>query len=138
MRLFNILISGGSLIKVKRVYDRYDVADGTAVLVDRLWPRGVRKTTPNVEIWLKDVGPSDELRKWWGHEPSRWRGFASRYVKELKRNNEVRKLIDIIYAHGTVTFMYATSDRRHNNAVVLRDYIKANMKRIHREMTNGG
>ena len=126
------------MIKVKRVYDRYDVADGTAVLVDRLWPRGVRKTTPNVEIWLKDIGPSDELRKWWGHEPARWKGFVSRYVKELKTNKAVRKLIDIIYAHGTVTFMYATSDRQHNNAIVLKDYIKANMKRIHKEMTNGG
>jgi uncharacterized protein YeaO (DUF488 family) len=130
-------MSGVLLIKIKRIYDRYDISDGTAVLVDRLWPRGVRKTTPNVEIWLKEIGPSDELRKWWGHEPNHWKGFVLRYTKELKTNKAVRKLVDIIGAHGTVTLMYATSDRQHNNAVVLKDYIKANMKRIRNEMRNG-
>lgn len=120
------------LIKLKRVYDSYNVADGMSVLVDRLWPRGVRKTTPNVEIWLKDVAPSNELRKWWGHDPKRWKGFESRYVKELKTNKAVGKLMDIIRAHSTVTLMYATSDRHHNNAVVLKSYIQAHIGRIRR------
>lgn len=113
---------------VKRVYERYDVADGTSILVDRLWPRGVRKHSPNVEIWMKDIAPTDELRRWYSHNPMRWAEFKKRYTAELRSNPALEDIIEFIKSTQKVTLMYASSDTKRNNAVVLRDFIARRLK----------
>ncbi|MDE1811081.1 MAG: DUF488 domain-containing protein [Candidatus Micrarchaeota archaeon] len=116
------------VLKLKRVYEKYDVTDGKRVLVDRLWPRGVRKNSPNVELWLKEIAPSDELRKWFAHDPKKWESFRKKYEKELDENKGVEKLLEIMATTDPVTLVYSASDTEHNNAVVLYDYIRARMK----------
>lgn len=96
------------------------------ILVDRLWPRGVRRGTANVDIWLRDVGPSDELRKWFSHEREKWPIFEKRYQKELKVNDAFGELVDIARTNDPITLLYAASDIDHNNAKVLyRELIKS-------------
>ena len=106
-------------VLVKRIYDRPEFTDGIRVLVDRLWPRGVRRSTANVDIWLSDVGPSDELRKWFAHDPKKWVRFKQRYLKELRDNSAMDELVDMALTHGTITLLFATKDEKHNNARVL-------------------
>jgi Uncharacterized conserved protein len=84
------------MIKVKRVYDKADITDGDRILVDRLWPRGIRRSTPNIDVWIKDVAPSDELRKWFAHDPAKWKAFKEKYRKELASNKALDKLIEYI------------------------------------------
>lgn len=104
---------------LKRVYLPVDNADGTRVLVDRLWPRGVTKREAHVDLWLKDVAPSPELRKWFGHTPDRFEEFRRRYRQELQeRAPQLSKLHDLA-KHGHVTLLYAAHDEVHNHAVVL-------------------
>jgi uncharacterized protein YeaO (DUF488 family) len=109
-------------IKIKRVYERPEPGDGTRILVDRLWPRGVKKNA--VDVWLKDVAPTDALRNWFHHEEPKWPQFRSKYRKELSANTDavaqLRKL-----AKGTVTLVYGAKDEAHNQAVVLAEYLKA-------------
>jgi uncharacterized protein YeaO (DUF488 family) len=113
------------MVKILRVYVGYDVTDGIRVLVDRLWPRGLRRSSANVELWLKDVAPSTELRKWFSHSPGKWETFKTRYKKELDANEKaVGKLIMILRLNDTVTLVYASKDEQHNNAVVLKEYMK--------------
>lgn len=112
-------------IRVKRVYDPPDRADGARVLVDRLWPRGARKEEAKLTLWLKDIAPSAGLRRWFGHDPSRFAEFSRRYRAELSANREaVGEMADLIKA-GPVTLLYAAHDEEHNNARVLADYLKA-------------
>jgi uncharacterized protein YeaO (DUF488 family) len=118
-----------SMIKIRRVYERAEVTDGTRLLVDRLWPRGIRRNTPNVDIWLKDIGPSNELRKWFSHDPVKWMSFKSKYIKELEDNTRaVANLLQIVRSTDTVTLVYATKDTDHNNALVLREFLKRKFK----------
>ncbi len=117
------------MIYLKRVYDKVDVRDGTRILIDRLWPRGVRRSTSNIDLWLKDVGPSDELRKWFAHEADKWPEFKKRYESELKDNLAFEKLVDIALSTDPITLLYAASDREHNNGVVL---LKVLTKRVER------
>lgn len=117
-------------ILVKRVYEKFLITDGRRVLVERLWPRGIRRNTPNVDIWLKNVAPSTELRKWYSHDPKKWVKFKQRYVKELKDNKTVDTLVKIIQSTNPVTLVYSTSDERHNSAIVLRQYLERKLKRI--------
>ncbi len=118
------------MIFVKRVYERFVITDGQRILVDRLWPRGLRRYTPNVDIWLKNVAPSNELRKWYGHEPARWKMFRIRYLKELKGNpRAVSQLIKIANATDPVTLVYSARDTKHNNAIVLRQFIYRKVRR---------
>jgi uncharacterized protein YeaO (DUF488 family) len=107
------------MIKLKRIYDRPEITDGLRVLVDRLWPRGVRRSTANVDIWIKEVGPSDELRKWFAHEQEKFPEFKKRYARELKDNRGFNKLLALTMANETVTLLFSASDTQHNNAVVL-------------------
>lgn len=111
-------------IRTKRIYEDPDPADGTRVLVDRLWPRGVSKEEAQLDAWLKSVAPSDELREWFDHDPDRWDEFRDRYRAELDETHEpVERLLE--YAStGPLTLLYATTDREHNNAVVLREYLE--------------
>ena len=106
-------------IRIKRAYEEPDREDGTRILVDRLWPRGLTKEKARVDIWLKDVAPSTELRRWFAHDPAKWAEFRSRYLEELKRNKELLSLLRQDAAKGTVTLVYGAKDQQHNEAVIL-------------------
>jgi uncharacterized protein YeaO (DUF488 family) len=120
------------MIKLKRIYMRPEVTDGLRILVDRLWPRGVRRSTANVDIWIKDVGPSDDLRKWFAHEPKKFPEFKRRYIKELKDNPAFSKVLDLIFTNDTVTLLFSASDTEHNNAVVLWGVLQQELRREER------
>jgi uncharacterized protein YeaO (DUF488 family) len=108
------------MIKRKRVYDSPTREDGFRILVDRLWPRGMSKEKAKVDLWLREIAPSDELRKRFCHDPDKWRGFQERYERELKDKGEhLRKIKQAEKDHGTVTLLYSARDEEHNNAVVL-------------------
>ncbi|MDG4880596.1 DUF488 domain-containing protein [Mesorhizobium sp. WSM4884] len=112
-------------IATKRVYETPEKTDGQRVLVDRIWPRGVAKKDAALTLWLKDIAPSDELRKWFGHEPGRWAEFQKRYRAELDRNEEAVAQLRDLLGNGKVTLLYGAHDEAHNNAVVLAEYLKA-------------
>jgi uncharacterized protein YeaO (DUF488 family) len=115
-------------IRVKRVYDPADTSDGARVLVDRLWPRGLRKEKAALTCWMKEIAPSPGLRGWFGHDPARYDEFARRYRAELASNkNEIAHLEDLI-KHGAVTLLYAAHDEEHNNAQVLAAYLRNHRK----------
>lgn len=112
-------------IKLKRAYDTPDPTDGFRVLVDRIWPRGISKEDLKVDLWLKDIAPSAELRKWFNHDPEKFERFSSQYQQELMNNEEtVQELLSHMEEHQTITFVYAAKDQEHNNAVVLKDFIQ--------------
>ncbi|GGI85684.1 hypothetical protein GCM10007112_23500 [Vulcanisaeta souniana JCM 11219] len=112
-------------IKVKRIYDEPDLSDGVRVLVDRLWPRGLSRERARIDVWLRDLAPSDELRRWFNHDPAKWDEFRLKYWSELDRNiNDLSKLLSIIRGNGAVTLLYATRDRLRNNAVALAEYLR--------------
>lgn len=113
------------MIKVKRVYDPLEKDDGIRILVDRLWPRGIRRDL--IDVWLKDVAPSDELRRWYNHEPDKWEEFKRRYFEELSRNPKVEILLQLIRKGNNVTLLYA-SKSRYNNAVALKEYLEKVLK----------
>ena len=111
-------------LALKRAYEPASPADGTRVLVDRLWPRGVDKQHAAIDEWMKDIAPSTALRKWFGHDPARWAEFRRRYEAELAENPAVGQLRDLA-RKGPVTLIYAARDEAHNQALVLRDYLQA-------------
>ena len=111
------------MLKIKRVYDEYEKSDGLRVLIDRLWPRGLSKEKAHVDIWLKDIAPSTELRKWFGHDPEKWNEFKKKYSKELNDNKEVvAKMVELV-DENEVTLVYGAKDEEHNDAVVLKEYL---------------
>jgi uncharacterized protein YeaO (DUF488 family) len=112
-------------IRVRRIYDPPEVKDGARVLVDRLWPRGVRKETVELTVWLKDIAPSAELRRWFGHAPARFAEFSRRYRAELSANKDAVGRMDDLVKSGPVTLLYAAHDTEHNHARVLAEYLKA-------------
>jgi uncharacterized protein YeaO (DUF488 family) len=112
-------------IQLKRAYEKPEPADGTRILVDRLWPRGLTKEKAAIDLWLKELAPSTELRKWFGHDPERWRGFRSRYRTELKQHRDQLQLIKNEANVGAVTLIYGARDREHNEAVVLKQVLTA-------------
>lgn len=111
-------------VSIKRVYEKPEPADGFRILVDRLWPRGVSKEHAEVDEWLKDVGPSDALRKWFGHVPERFAEFSARYRAELQENEAFEALQSLVSENTTVTLVYSAKDEDHNQAVVLREALK--------------
>ncbi len=111
-------------IQLKRVYEPPGPQDGFRVLVDRLWPRGVSRRSAHVDLWLKDVAPSTSLRKWFGHDPSKWVEFRDRYFLELDRNRETVEQIDEHVRRGVVTLVYAAKDTEFNDAVALKAYLE--------------
>ncbi|HSD64755.1 MAG TPA: DUF488 family protein [Ignavibacteriaceae bacterium] len=112
-----------TIVKVKRAYDKYEKADGTRILVDRLWPRGVKKEKAKIDDWEKDVAPSDALRKWFDHDPQKWIEFKKKYFKELKDKKKL--LIKMVDRNKTnLTLVYAAKDNEHNNAVALKEYLE--------------
>lgn len=108
-------------IRIKRVYVQPDKDDGRRILVDRLWPRGLTKEKASVDLWLKDIAPSTELRKWFGHDPGRWEEFKKRYLAELKGNSEQIRLLKQELGRGAVTLVYGAKDEEHNEAVVIQE-----------------
>jgi uncharacterized protein YeaO (DUF488 family) len=114
-------------VRIKRAYEPPEAGDGHRVLVERLWPRGLRKDALRLDAWLKPVAPSDALRRWFGHDPARWPEFVRRYRAELRRQPAATPLADLVRrsATETVTLIYAARDQEHNSAVVLRDAIEA-------------
>ena len=113
------------MVKLKRAYDGVSGADGTRFLVERLWPRGLSKAKVHVDAWLKDVGPSTRLRKWFSHDPLKWSEFRARYFRELDANPEAWQPILSATRRGTVTLVYSSHDAQHNNAVALQEYLQA-------------
>ena len=114
-----------SPIQLKRAYDSVDSADGARFLIERLWPRGIRKTALPLEAWLKDVAPSTALRRWFGHDPKKWSEFRRRYFRELAANADALAPIIKAAHHGPVTLVYSSHDTEHNNAVALKVYVEA-------------
>src|SRR6187401_503473 len=113
------------MIHLKRAYEKSSADDGERILVERLWPRGLTKAKAAVDLWIKDVAPSPELRKWFGHDPARWKQFNQRYWKELK--NKKKDDVDVLrrkVREGQVTFIYAAHDEEHNGALALKEFLE--------------
>lgn len=112
------------MIQVKRAYESAAESDGFRVLVDRMWPRGVSKKDAAIDLWLKEIAPSSELRKWFNHDPEKWAGFKRKYTAELDDNPEkVKALEEVVDEHKMVTLVFAAEDVDHNNAVALKAYL---------------
>lgn len=110
-------------IKIKRVYDPASKEDGIRILVDRLWPRGIKKTDLKLDIWLKEAAPSTPLRKWFSHDPAKWGDFQKKYIKELEKNPEALEPIWKALDQGQVTLLYSARDPEHNQAVCLENFL---------------
>ena len=110
-------------VKVKRAYERPAADDGVRVLIDRLWPRGVRKVDAAIDQWIKEIAPSTALRQWFGHDPARWEEFRRRYAAELREHPEQLARLRELARRGTITLVYAAHDELHNDAVVLRELL---------------
>jgi uncharacterized protein YeaO (DUF488 family) len=108
-------------IRIKRAYEAADPHDGRRILVDRLWPRGLTKESAAIDLWLKEIAPSDALRKWFGHDPARWEEFQKRYLAELESQAEALGILKSELANGPVTLVYSAKDEEHNQAVVLQN-----------------
>ncbi|GIW52362.1 MAG: hypothetical protein KatS3mg081_1717 [Gemmatimonadales bacterium] len=115
------------MIRVKRVYEPPVPQDGARFLVDRLWPRGLKKETLRLDGWFKELAPSDRLRRWFAHQPGRWQEFRRRYFAELDRNESAWKPLLEAARRGTVTLLYAARDAEHNNAVALKEYLESKL-----------
>ena len=111
-------------IKLKRVYETPTKEDGIRILVDRLWPRGLTKLKAKIDLWLKDIAPSTKLRKWFHHDPEKWEEFKKRYRLELKDKKEQIKLLEDQLKNGTVTLVYGSKDKKHNEAVVIEELLR--------------
>ena len=118
-----------STIQLKRVYDKRVPQDGARFLVERLWPRGVRKTDVHMDAWLKDAGPSTDLRKWFSHDPAKWAEFQQRYSRELDQRPDAWRPILDAAERGPVTLLYSSHDTEHNNAAALKSFLEAKLAR---------
>lgn len=112
------------MIALKRIYDEPSNNDGFRVLVDRLWPRGMKKEDAELDMWMKDIAPSHDLRKWYGHDTGNWEEFKKRYFEELENHDEEVKKLLAKADGGEVTLLYAAKDEEHNNAIVLKEFLK--------------
>jgi uncharacterized protein YeaO (DUF488 family) len=110
-------------VRLKRAYEPPSKGDGRRILVDRLWPRGLSKAEADIDEWLKEIAPSTELRKWFGHDPDRWAEFRRRYREELRAHGELVEKLRRMAAEGPITLVYGARDEHHNDAVVLRNVL---------------
>jgi len=109
------------VIRIKRIYEPATEEDGFRILIDRLWPRGIKKEKAKIDMWLKEIAPSNELRKWFSHDPEKWKEFKKKYAKELAAKPELlKKMRQIEREKGTVTLLYSARDLEHNNAATLK------------------
>jgi uncharacterized protein YeaO (DUF488 family) len=111
-------------IKIKRVYEQPDRKDGERILVDRLWPRGLTKEKAGVDLWLKEIAPSTELRKWFDHDPEKWQRFRRRYETEIRDKDDLIKVLRQKAREGTITLIYGARDEKHNEALVLKQFLE--------------
>lgn len=116
------------MITVSRVYDQPIPDNGYRVLVDRLWPRGISKEKLKLDVWMKDIAPSDELRKWFSHDPKKWDDFRTKYFRELDKNPLTQELLNICRKNDVV-FLYSTKVEEINNAVALKQYVEQKLKK---------
>ncbi|HEY7167880.1 MAG TPA: DUF488 family protein [Candidatus Binatia bacterium] len=116
-------------LRVKRAYDAPENVDGFRVLVDRIWPRGLTKTSARIDLWLKDIAPSAALRKWFGHDPTKWPEFRKRYFRELDEKPEAIAELENLLSKRRVTFVFSARDNEHNNAIALKDYVESKSRR---------
>jgi len=113
------------MFTLRRIYDDPRPAEKYCVLVDRLWPRGLSKENAGIDEWMKEIAPSDELRKWYHHDLEKWEEFRHRYIAELRHKDEqVTRLLELEKEHGNVTLLFAAKDEEHNNAKVLHDFLE--------------
>jgi len=113
------------MIKLKRAYEKPSRSDGTRILVERLWPRGLTKERAALDLWLKDIAPSPDLRKWYGHDVALWPQFEKRYRAELRKRQDLLDLLRQKEREGVVTFVYAAKDEEHNSALVLKEFLES-------------
>jgi uncharacterized protein YeaO (DUF488 family) len=111
-------------IKIKRAYEQPEKDDGVRILVDRLWPRGLTKKKASVDLWLKDIAPSTELRKWFAHDQDKWKRFRGRYQTEIGKNPDLIKVLKRKAREGTITLIYGARDEKHNEALVLKQFLE--------------
>jgi uncharacterized protein YeaO (DUF488 family) len=111
------------VVKTKRIYDQASLADGKRILIDRLWPRGIKKEEAKIDEWLRDIAPSTELRKWFSHDPAKWQEFKKRYKRELQDKAELVSKLKTEAKKGTITLLFAAKDTEHVNAVVLKEVL---------------
>lgn len=116
------------MIKIKRVYDPPEASDGKRYLIDRLWPRGLKKEETQLDGWLKEVAPSDELRKWFGHDPAKWEAFQQRYIQELEAKPLTWQPLLDAAREGDITLLFSARDTMHNNAVVLKAFLEEKLQ----------
>lgn len=114
-------------IRVKRVYDEPGESDGLRILVDRLWPRGIAREKARIDLWLKEIAPSDALRKWFGHDPAKWDAFKSRYFRELEDRPELVAELKEKAQKAPLTLLFAARDPERNNAVALKAYLESKL-----------
>ncbi len=121
------------MLKIKRAYDKKESGDGKRILIDRLWPRGLSKAEADIDEWIKELGPSTELRKWFGHDPERWAEFRERYTRELSELDKRALLENIsqMARRQNVTLIYSAKDTEHNNVKVLEEIIGKMMEQVH-------
>ncbi len=117
------------LLGIKRIYEKAEVTDGKRILVDGLWPRGVRRSTANIDKWVKEVAPSKELRQWFSHDPAKWKSFESKYKKELESNKTLDSIVELAIKED-ITLVYGSKDTERNNAVVLEEVLKERIDEI--------
>ncbi len=121
------------MVKIKRVYDPPAPLDGKRILIDRLWPRGLRKEGARIDAWMKEIAPSTELRKWFNHDPEKWNEFRKRFFAELDAGQESVDSIIAAARKGTVTLLFGSKEMRYNNAVALKQYLDSRMKAVERK-----
>ena len=114
-------------VNLKRIYDEYEDADGLRILVDRLWPRGIKKEKAQIDVWMKGVAPSTALRKWFSHDPRKWQDFVSKYKEELHGSMAFRELMTLVKKHKTVTLLFTARDEKHNQAVALKKFVEGKL-----------
>lgn len=117
------------MIALKRIYETAEVNDGKRFLIERLWPRGIKKNALKYDAWIKEAGPSHELRRWFSHDPARWEEFRRRYFAELDSKSGVLEPIAKAAAEARVTLLYSSQDTEHNNAVALKEYLETHKKK---------
>ncbi len=115
-------------VNVKRIYEEYKKSDGYRILVDRIWPRGVKKEKAQIDSWMKEVAPSTALRKWFSHEPDKWPDFVSKYKNELHGSMAFRELMTLVKKHKTVTLLFSARDESHNQAIALKKFVEEKLR----------
>ena|SRR5258705_14015491 len=111
------------MIKIKRIYKLPSASDGYRILIDRLWPRGMKKEAANINVWMKEIAPSTELRKWFNHEPEKWESFLAKYKTELDHSSSLEELRSLTKKHKIITLLYSAKDEQHNHAIALKSFL---------------